>query len=546
MPNQEFFNKITGLAILILMTAGVFLASNSAKGPRQWHYQNDDQYFIDKYRIHSPLIISHPRVQDVNVMVIVGQGLMMTVYHRYKLTALVTCFWVGALSMVGISVSSQIDLPILFRGSHPPRNVIQYSMGSLVWVQKLTWAVLIIVSSMLGKLNSFQILLMTLGIIGCFKLAEPLGFSDGYFQFSSFLFSFYFPTCFSFGVSLFFPQRCLPVKTIKESNPSSQVWHTLGTLLVWCLWPSFNSIVHHPTNLNTRTPQRFFDNLRTASSHMTYLALIGSALSGMSLSLLLSKGKYRVREIMGASLAGAIALGGCSGLIHSYWIALAIGGMAGILSVLSYRVARGFFQMLGLDDFFSVFHFYGVPSFLGCAVMYMPGILNNLYIEESNNPEVIVDYVSPPSPETLKEAMLLIGGIGLGGGVAVSLIIRPFTSSCCYYKTLMKEGNNLVFDDVFHIQGLKIKTKKPKKQTDVITKEVPVEIQAERPTLEPCKEEALCPESLPADICPPVCESPVPPPEHVSHRLDSAFSPQRDRERGKQDPGERAYFEALI
>uniref|UniRef100_A0A4X2KE64 Ammonium transporter AmtB-like domain-containing protein n=1 Tax=Vombatus ursinus TaxID=29139 RepID=A0A4X2KE64_VOMUR len=95
-----------------------------------------------------------------------------------------------------------------------------------------------------------------------------------------------------------------------------------GTLFLWVFWPTFNSaLLEYPSEKETAV-------------YNTYYALTVSAVVAMSFSAAThSHGKISMTHVHRATLAAGVAVGVATNLIHSPWIAMVLGLLAGMISI---------------------------------------------------------------------------------------------------------------------------------------------------------------------------------------------------------------------
>lgn len=96
----------------------------------------------------------------------------------------------------------------------------------------------------------------------------------------------------------------------------------VGTIFLWMFWPSFNGAL---------APSMDYGQHRVIIN--TVFALTSSALAAFALSGVL-RGKFCMEDIQNATLAGGVAVGSSSDLVIGPAGALAIGLIAGSMSVL--------------------------------------------------------------------------------------------------------------------------------------------------------------------------------------------------------------------
>ncbi len=116
----------------------------------------------------------------------------------------------------------------------------------------------------------------------------------------------------------------------------------IGALVLWVMWPAFNSAFAPAT-----AQQRVMAT--------TFLALVFSTISAIGLSELLFRGKHTLRPFVNSTLAGGVAMSCAHSVLVPPWIAALLGFVVGLVSVLGeWRLTRW------LEDRFKVYDTQGV------------------------------------------------------------------------------------------------------------------------------------------------------------------------------------------
>jgi len=125
-------------------------------------------------------------------------------------------------------------------------------------------------------------------------------------------------------------------------------------LFLWLFWPSFNAAI-----ATGATAHRAIVN--------TLLALTGSCMAAfLSSHALRREAKFSMVDIQNATLAGGVAIGANADLLITPGPAVAIGALAGFVSVLGYSFIQAWLEEnIGLHDTCGVNNLHGMPSLLG-------------------------------------------------------------------------------------------------------------------------------------------------------------------------------------
>ncbi|NWW89287.1 RHD protein, partial [Rhynochetos jubatus] len=290
--------------------------------------------------------IFYPVFQDVNHMVIFGFGFFLMFLKRYGFSS------VGfnlLIFVLGVQCSMLID-SILF---YILELKIQECLNSITESAMSMTAVLISTGAVLGKMNPVQLILMTVVEITAFCISRfinkiILKVTDSISMMHVHPFGAYF----GLAASLAFSEPS-PRSEKNASTPTSNLFSMLGTLFLWVFWPSFNSVLAE-SNKNT-------------AFYNTYFALAVSAVTAFLLSSLTTKdGKFRMSHIHSAALAGGIAVGYTAQSIEYPWIAMILGLLASVITILgSCCLQRCLNPALKLHDTSGVHFTFGLPAVLG-------------------------------------------------------------------------------------------------------------------------------------------------------------------------------------
>mgnify|MGYP000309268769 FL=1 len=311
----------------------------------------------------------YPFFQDVNVMIFIGFGFLMTFLHKYGFSSVGYNFVLAAFS---------VQIAVLFSGfwervyedvyvhpghgfDHPLEINIQGMIKSLF----AAGAVLISMGACLGKTTPSQLMVMGLLELFFFAINETIvAYMLRAVDMGGSMVVHTFGAYFGLAVSRVVSQAKIEtaangVKTEdghkeEKSNKTSDMTAMIGTLFLWMFWPSFNGALAAGDQ-----QQRVAIN--------TFLALSACCCAAfMADNLLRPHHKFDMVSIQNATLAGGVAVGSSADLVVEPWGALLIGAVAGVLSVVGYvhitpRLATG----IGLHDTCGVHNLHGMPGILG-------------------------------------------------------------------------------------------------------------------------------------------------------------------------------------
>jgi len=347
--------------------------------------------FTEKAKFIDENMFRYTMFQDVHIMIYVGFGFLLTFVHRYRLSALSMCFWVAALS-----VQYYFLFNALWDGVFKHWDSIYVLPDKLILGEVSAGATLIALCAIVGKTNNLQYLVITIVGIFLYTLNEAIvilvlkcrdvGGSMIIHAFGAF---------YGIGITWMLDYKFSKSNKNLYSTHNSFTSAMIGTLFLWCFWPSFNAAL-----ASTQT-----------EVHMavmnTYFSIIGSCIGAYGISVLFHKGKINMDQILNATLAGGVVMGAGADILHKGYVAYIVGLLVGILSALLFSYSPIFLRKIGIYDVAGVFNLHGIPGMVGGLIS---AIFRQLYIDSNGAVQVAGTFISI--------------GIGLFGGLIVGVCIR--------------------------------------------------------------------------------------------------------------------------
>ncbi|OXB62878.1 hypothetical protein ASZ78_003044 [Callipepla squamata] len=291
----------------------------------------------------------YPYFKDVHVMIFIGFGFLMTFLKKY------------GFSSVGINMliaAFGLQWGTLMQGFlHATQGgKFSVSIKSMINADFSTATALISFGAILGKTNPVQMLILTFLEITVFAINEHLvteifQATDTGASMTIHAFGAYF----GLAVTLILYRPGLKNKhKNEESTYHSDIFAMIGTLFLWLFWPSFNSAIAAEDD-------------KTKTIINTYYALAACAVVTFAFSSLLDqRGKFSMVLIQNATLAGGVAVGTCADLKIYPFVAMCIGSLAGIISVLGFHFLTPVLaSKLRIQDTCGVHNLHGLPGILG-------------------------------------------------------------------------------------------------------------------------------------------------------------------------------------
>uniref|UniRef100_A0A8D2M5F0 Ammonium transporter AmtB-like domain-containing protein n=1 Tax=Zonotrichia albicollis TaxID=44394 RepID=A0A8D2M5F0_ZONAL len=195
------------------------------------------------YQVYS----TFPFFQDIQVMLVVGLGLLLTFLPRYGFSALTHIFL-----LLNFSMQWALVLQGLLHHFH--HGQIHLDLHKLLLSVFAAVTVLISVGAILGRASPCQLLLMATCEIPLYLATEwvivtCLGVQDVGGTITIHVFSCYF----GLGVSktLFWATQ-QPLHPKETPTTSSDLMSLVGTLILWVFWPSFVAVLCQPGDAQHR------------------------------------------------------------------------------------------------------------------------------------------------------------------------------------------------------------------------------------------------------------------------------------------------------
>ncbi|NXP73015.1 RHBG protein, partial [Ramphastos sulfuratus] len=292
-----------------------------------------------------------PLFQDIQVMLVVGLGLLLTFLPRYGLSVLTQNFL-----LLNFCTQWALVLQGLLQRFH--HGQIQLELRSLLLAEFAAVTVLISVGAVLGRTSPCQLLIVAACEVPAYLASEwviaaHLGVLDVGGTITIHIFSCYF----GLGVSKALFGRGRQLLHPKETpTPRSDLTSLLGTLILWVFWPSFVAVLCQPGDAQHRAILN------------TILAMSASAVTTVVASSLLEDGRLRPGHLQNGSLAGGVAIGAVADMTMPPVAALALGSLSAMVCVLGFRFLTPFLRRkLMLQDHCGIHNLHGLPGILGAV-----------------------------------------------------------------------------------------------------------------------------------------------------------------------------------
>jgi ammonium transporter Rh len=217
------------------------------------------------------------------------------------------------------------------------------------------------------------------------------------------------------------------VESPKESSSyASDIFSMIGTLFLFCFWPSFNA-------------GTAYGDGRLRAIVNTYISISASVILTFIISAIVGKGKEEIIHIQNATLAGGVAIGTMADKNVGIFGAMIVGSIAGTVSTLGYKYLLEILKRVHIHDTCGVHNLHGMPGVIsglgGIVIASMPW--RSLYTENltptclggglNRTPAVQAGFQCAGLVLTL--AMAIVGGLGTGLFLRLPIFATPDNDS---------------------------------------------------------------------------------------------------------------------
>lgn len=293
---------------------------------------------------------SYPLFQDVHVMIFIGFGFLMTFLRKHGYNSLGMTMLLATFTIQWYTLTAGFWHGVF--KNHFAR--IRLTILDLIKADFCAGSVLITYGAILGKVSPFQLMVITIIEPIFFALNEAICLHLGVADIGGTHVIHMFGAYFGLACSLF-----VTSKQASGNNNNSAVYHSdmfamVGTIFLWLFWPSFNAALS-------------VGGLQQRCVINTVLALSGCCVSAFIASYIYrGENKFNMVDVQNATLAGGVAIGAVADMLVKPGAAIAIGAIAGFLSVYGYVYIQPYLEKkIGLHDTCGVNNLHGMPSILG-------------------------------------------------------------------------------------------------------------------------------------------------------------------------------------
>lgn len=357
---------------------------------------------------------SYAMFQDVHVMTFLAFGMFLTFMARNAFTG-VTFALCGGAFIAAWAAANLVFWDFVVQGEGHTWSKGNLMLDHFVMVDYAVLAVLLSFAAIAGRVSSSQMLVIGLIEVIIYTINERVNLRNlGIADVGRTMMVFTFASLFGLAASFVLGKRqaaqpAKPVKTVQ-----SQVLACIGTLFLWCFFPSWNSYMSSSNNVLT---QRSVVN--------TVLALCASTVCAFFTSRLIN-GKFAMYDVLRSTIAGGIAIAGCANMVVLPAGALSIGTVSGIFSVFaSSSISPILEEKLGVHDAAGVFGMAFIPGMIGALANIVCTLLSSSSTYDVAGTKLTNVWSQAGFRNTTSYqvcALLITIGMAAAGGVAAAFV----------------------------------------------------------------------------------------------------------------------------
>lgn len=288
-------------------------------------------------------------------MVLVGFAYLMAFLRRHRFGSLTYTLLITVFCMQWGVLCNAVFLELLPFGEMAS-GTVNVSMGALLNGMFTSAAVLISFGAWIGKVNGEMLCILVffeciLQAVNNYICTTLLSINDMGGTIVIHCFGAYF----GLGATLMLtPKNVRERAGLAGSSYDSDTFSLLATFFLWIYWPSFNAATVTGPG-------------KTLALINTVLCLVASGFTAVAASRLIRKSnKFTMEDLENSTLAGGVMMGATASISRLPGTAIAMGIVAGFISVLGYaRIAPFLQKKIGLYDTAGINNLHGMPSLLG-------------------------------------------------------------------------------------------------------------------------------------------------------------------------------------
>ncbi|NWV22342.1 RHBG protein, partial [Origma solitaria] len=406
-------------------------------------YDEPSAQLEDANLVASQVYSTFPFFQDIQVMLVVGLGLLLAFLPRYGFSALTHNFL-----LLNFSMQWALVLQGLLHHFH--HGQVHLDLHKILISEFAAVTVLISVGAILGRASPCQLLVMATCEIPVYLASEwvivtCLGVLDVGGTITIHVFSCYF----GLGVSkALFRATQQPLHPKETPTPRSDLMSLVGSLILWVFWPSFVAVLCQP------------GDAQHCAILNTLLAMSASTITTVVASSLLERdSKLSLGHLQNGSLAGGVAIGAVADMAMPPVAALALGSLSAAVCVLGFQFLTPFLgRKLTLRDQCGIHNLHGLPGILGAAASAVAVLVTSKDISTSHSSQLspaggnASEMVEGQWGDRGAGGQALSQAAGLAVAVGASLLAGLLTGAALRLPCLAQPPERLCFDDSLYFK----------------------------------------------------------------------------------------------
>jgi len=309
-------------------------------------------------------------LQDVNVMIFVGFGFLFNLLPKYGWAAVSIVLAIGAMAIPwGIVCFGWIMEGQTAVGS------VTVSLGSIANGIFMACSCLIAVATVLGRTSLQQNVILMFCMMPAYAFNQWVVTEIGAKDTGGTILIHCFGAMFGFGVSWMLGHKEEHGMTRRkdfseEANHNTNLMALLGTLFLWCYYPSFNGWApelepqHIASQIGTGLVPWHEDGAKFRATFNTYLGLIGAAVTAILISDSSKAIKKNVMIHMQTGvLAGGVTMGCLCDMYLEPWGALLLGCVGGAVACLGIHFVTPALEKIKVHDTCDCMALHGICAF---------------------------------------------------------------------------------------------------------------------------------------------------------------------------------------
>jgi len=355
--------------------------------------------------------------QNIHVMIFIGFGFLMTFLKKNAFGAVAHTLLIGVFSIqAGI-----MWVHLMSKGFWEDGDKKLLDIEALIKGDFAAAATLISFGALIGRVTPTQLLWMLFSELFFYGInyrlvTDEFQAKDTGCSMTVHIFGAYFGLAFSYMLG-----------TPSNINDEGSVYHSdvfsmIGTVFLWCYWPSFNAVLVDPTTWG-----------QERAIVVTLISLVSSCVATFFVSNILC-GKFDMVHIQNATLAGGVAVGTACNMVLVPWIPVVIGAIAGTISTAGYVYGTPALNARGIYDVCGINNLHGMPGLLGgvLGIFIAASASSDGYHAFLNGPEK-TDYFffDTASNRALAQTYAVLSSliVGVFGGLLTGFVITRTTKA---------------------------------------------------------------------------------------------------------------------